>query len=83
MSEEGSLALLGMTGLEVNKRGTMAKKRKELAKILKSKMVYQGPVFGVRRDEVLEPGGLQTTREVITHPGSVVVLPVLRGWRES
>ena len=47
------------------------------AKILKSEIVYQGPVFGVRRDEVLEPGGLHTTREVITHPGSVVVLPVL------
>jgi ADP-ribose pyrophosphatase len=26
---------------------------------------------------VLEPNGLRTTREVITHPGSVVVMPVL------
>jgi ADP-ribose pyrophosphatase len=47
------------------------------AKILKSEIVYQGPIFGVRRDLVLEPEGVQTTREVITHPGSVVVLPVL------
>ena len=47
------------------------------AKILKSETIYQGPVFGVRRDQVLEPGGIRTTREVITHPGSVVVLPVL------
>jgi ADP-ribose pyrophosphatase len=47
------------------------------AKILRSKIIYQGRVFGVRRDEVLEPTGLRTTREVITHPGSVVVLPVL------
>jgi len=50
---------------------------KEIAKILKSTQVYEGPVFGVRRDEVLEPGGLRATREVVTHPGSVVVLPVL------
>jgi len=50
---------------------------KEMGKILKSEMVYEGPVFGVRRDEVLEPGGVRTVREVITHPGSVVVLPVL------
>jgi ADP-ribose pyrophosphatase len=50
---------------------------KQIAKILKSTVVYEGPVFGVRRDEVLEPGGLRTTREVITHSGSVVVLPVL------
>jgi ADP-ribose diphosphatase len=46
-------------------------------KILKSKMIYEGPIFGVRRDEVLEPTGVRTRREVITHPGSVVVLPVL------
>jgi ADP-ribose pyrophosphatase len=50
---------------------------KGTAKILSSEMVYQGRVFGLRRDEVLEPSGLRTTREVITHPGSVVVLPVL------
>lgn len=50
-------------------------------KILKSKIVYQGKVFGVRRDEVREPDGLRATREVITHPGSVVVLPVLKDGR--
>lgn len=50
-------------------------------KILKSKMIYQGRVFGVRRDVVREPGGVRATREVITHPGSVVVLPVLRDGR--
>jgi len=47
------------------------------AKVLRSKFIYKGPVFGVRRDEVLEPTGVRATREVITHPGSVVVLPVL------
>jgi ADP-ribose pyrophosphatase len=47
------------------------------AKILRSEMIYEGPVFGVRRDDVLEPGGVRAIREVITHPGSVVVLPVL------
>jgi ADP-ribose pyrophosphatase len=58
----------------------MAKKSemaKPLAQILSSEMLYQGPVFGLRRDEVIEPTGLRTKREVITHPGSVVVLPVL------
>jgi ADP-ribose pyrophosphatase len=51
------------------------------AKILRSKMVYQGRVFGVRRDEIIEPSGLRVTREVITHPGSVVVLPALADGR--
>src|SRR5438445_1948296 len=48
-----------------------------VATILSSETIYKGPVFGVRRDEVLEPGGVRAIREVITHPGSVVVLPVL------
>jgi ADP-ribose diphosphatase len=55
----------------------MSNKKSTRAKILRSKIVYKGPVFGVRRDEVLEPGGIRTTREVVTHPGSVVILPLL------
>src|SRR5258707_1041570 len=47
------------------------------AKVLNSTTIYEGPVFGIRRDEVIEPSGVQAIREVITHPGSVVVLPVL------
>ncbi|HTZ46627.1 MAG TPA: NUDIX hydrolase [Verrucomicrobiae bacterium] len=50
-------------------------------KVVKSKMVFRGKVFGVRRDEVVEPGGLRATREVIAHPGSVVVLPVFEDGR--
>ena len=58
----------------------MAKKgatTKPTAQVLSSEMIYEGPVFGLRRDELIEPTGLRTKREVITHPGSVVVLPVL------
>jgi ADP-ribose pyrophosphatase len=56
---------------------SLAKPHLKKAKVLSSKTVYEGPVFGIRRDEVIEPSGVRTTREVITHPGSVVVLPVL------
>jgi ADP-ribose pyrophosphatase len=55
----------------------LAGNRRNKAKILNSQMVFEGRVFGVRRDEVIEPSGVRATREVITHPGSVVVLPVL------
>jgi len=51
------------------------------AKVLSSEIVYEGRLFGVRRDEVVEPSGVQAKREVITHPGSVVVLPVLSDGR--
>jgi ADP-ribose pyrophosphatase len=46
------------------------------ARILRSQIVYTGKVFAVRQDEVVEPTGLHATRELIAHPGSVVVLPV-------
>jgi ADP-ribose pyrophosphatase len=55
----------------------MADKKPSGGKILRSEIIYQGPIFGIRRDEVIEPSGVRATREVITHPGSVVVLPVL------
>src|SRR6516164_5613611 len=56
----------------------MARKK---AKVLKSEMIYEGKVFGVRADAVEEPSGVKATRVVITHPGSVVVLPVLEDGR--
>ena len=49
---------------------------KSRVKILSSKLMYQGPVFGVRRDHVIEPNGVNATRDVVTHSGSVVVMPV-------
>ena len=58
-----------------------AKLSSKKAKVLSSQIIYKGPVFGIRRDEVIEPSGVRTTREVITHPGSVVVLPILPGNR--
>jgi len=55
----------------------MAKVKAGKAKVVRSKLVYDGPVFGIRRDELIEPGGVRTKREMITHSGSVVVMPIL------
>src|SRR5258708_39899463 len=57
------------------------KTNQSTGKTLRSTVIYKGPIFGVRRDDVLEPTGVRTVREVITHPGSVVVMPVLRDGR--
>lgn len=56
----------------------MAKAR---AKILKSKVLYQGKVFRLQRDTVIEPGGVRAERDIIEHPGSVVVLPIFEDGR--
>ncbi len=46
------------------------------SRILKTQEMFRGPVFAVRRDLVQEPNGVRATRDVVTHNGSVVVLPV-------
>ena len=49
---------------------------KQRGKTLSSEIVFTGKVFSVRRDEVSEPGGVIAGRDIIVHPGSVVVMPV-------
>ncbi len=53
----------------------------KLAKVLKSEVLYQGKVFRLQRDTVIEPGGVQAERDIIEHPGSVVVLPIFKDGR--
>jgi ADP-ribose pyrophosphatase len=47
------------------------------ARVLSSKTIYKGKVVDLKLDQVVEPGGVQATREVVCHRGSVVVLPHL------
>ena len=46
------------------------------ARVLNSKISFQGKVFSVTTDTVTEPGGVTSTRDVIRHNGSVVILAV-------
>ena len=45
-------------------------------KVTSSETLFQCRVFSLNRDHIFEPGGIEAVREVIVHPGSVVVLPV-------
>ncbi len=47
------------------------------ARILESKTIYRGRVVELKVDRVIEPGGVETTREVVCHAGSVVIVPHL------
>jgi 8-oxo-dGTP pyrophosphatase MutT (NUDIX family) len=44
--------------------------------LISSEVVYQGPLFRVLHDKLLEPGGKPSERDVIRHNGSVVILAV-------
>jgi ADP-ribose diphosphatase len=47
------------------------------ARTLQSKSIYRGRVVELKVDRVIEPGGVENIREVVCHPGSVVVIPHL------
>lgn len=51
------------------------------ARTLKTEVLYQGKVFRLQRDTVIEPGGVQADRDIIVHPGSVVVMPIFKDGR--
>lgn len=46
------------------------------ARTLSSRTVYQGKVFWVTSDEVIEPGGIHARRDIVRHNGSVVILAI-------
>lgn len=48
----------------------------EEEKCLNSETVYKGRLLTVRRDRVLLPGGRETTREIVAHPGATAMVPV-------
>jgi ADP-ribose pyrophosphatase len=53
---------------------TNQKSHSKLARVISSKTVFQGRVFTVTSDEVEEPGGVRVRRDIVRHPGSIVVL---------
>jgi len=48
--------------------------KRKTARVLSRKLVYKGPAFWVTSEQVLEPTGIQTRREIVRHSGSIVVL---------
>ena len=55
------------------------KKATPKAKVISSRVVYDGPAFRVTADEVLEPSGVHTRRDIVHHSGSVVILAIEEG----
>jgi ADP-ribose pyrophosphatase len=48
----------------------------EKAQILSSEVVFEGPLFKILRDRLIEPGGAENVRDIVRHNGSVVILAV-------
>jgi ADP-ribose pyrophosphatase len=52
------------------------------ARVVSSRKVYDGPAFTVTADDVLEPSGVRTRRDIVHHSGSVVILAIEEGKTE-
>jgi ADP-ribose pyrophosphatase len=48
--------------------------KRKTVQVLSSKVVHTAPVFRVTTDQVIEPSGVKVRRDIIRHPGSVVIL---------
>ena len=53
------------------------------ARVLDSQVAYEGPLFRVMRDHIIEPNGRESRRDVIRHNGSVVILAVDPGKKKK
>jgi ADP-ribose pyrophosphatase len=56
---------------------TSARKEKHIEKVISSEMIYKGKAVTLRRDIVELPTGRRSTREIMEHPGSVAIVPIL------
>ena len=45
-------------------------------KLIRSKTLYRGRVLRLKLDEIIEPGKIHATREIVEHSGSVVILAI-------
>jgi ADP-ribose pyrophosphatase len=50
--------------------------KQKRARVISSRVVFRGPVFSVSTEKVVEPSGITARRDIIRHPGSVVILAV-------
>ena len=54
----------------------MPVRKNSLARVISSRTVFKGRIFHVVTDQVEEPGNVIVGREVVRHPGAIVVLAV-------
>jgi ADP-ribose pyrophosphatase len=60
--------------LKAKKTAKAAVVVEEKAQVLSSEVAFEGPLFRVEHDQIIEPGGKQCLRDIIRHNGSVVIL---------
>lgn len=58
------------------KKGKVAGQAAGQAQVLSSETPFEGRLFRVTRDKIVEPGGSEAVRDIVRHNGSAVILAV-------
>jgi len=53
-----------------------SRKKNVKPRVISSKVAFRGPIFSVVTEQVREPGRYVARRDIVRHPGSVVILAV-------
>jgi ADP-ribose pyrophosphatase len=73
------VAVLTCLPYSISMPKSFRKKAAPQARVISSRVVYHGPAFRVTADEVLEPSGVRTRRDIVHHSGSAVILAIEEG----
>jgi len=76
VTKKPGIATLPKSALKATLKARTKAAPDETAKLLDSQVAYEGKLFRVLRDHIIEPGGRESYRDVIRHNGSVVILAV-------
>ena len=60
----------------------MVRSKRSRAQVMSSKVRFWGPIFSLITEMVREPGGTLVRRDIVRHPGSVVIVAVDNKQRE-
>jgi ADP-ribose pyrophosphatase len=53
-----------------------SRSKKSPVRVLSSKTIFRGPIFNLVSEEVVEPKNIRVRRNIVRHPGAIVVLAV-------
>lgn len=63
-------------GIPKAKKAPKTERSGEKAQLVSSEVVFEGRLFNVVHDKVIEPGGRRNERDIVRHNGSAVILAV-------
>ncbi len=75
-TKQNNSEVLSRKEIKAMLKNDLLQQNEKMADVLSSQLVYEGPLFKVYKDQVREPNGHESARDIIRHNGSVVILAI-------